>query len=243
MGKISIQKVNTAFGPISYELELKDVKNINLRIKKDGSVHVSASPSVPLDIIEAFLARKADFIIAAQKRFAERPANTAGQLQCTNGDIFYVLNQRLVLTVRKSSSNLAYIEGGSIILGVKDPDSFSLRQKTFARFFDSSCIQVFGGIMAEIYPIFKAQGVAYPELRIRNMKSRWGSCMPKKGIITINKKLLCAPTECIHYVILHEFCHFIHPDHSAAFHGLMTKLMPDWKERKKLLEKCAENWF
>jgi predicted metal-dependent hydrolase len=36
-------------------------------------------------------------------------------------------------------------------------------------------------------------------------------------------------------VVMHEFTHFIQPDHSTAFHALMTTLMPDWKERKKRL--------
>ena len=41
------------------------------------------------------------------------------------------------------------------------------------------------------------------------------------------------------YVVMHEYCHFLQPDHSPAFHGLMTRLMPDWKERKKLLDESA----
>jgi predicted metal-dependent hydrolase len=58
----------------------------------------------------------------------------------------------------------------------------------------------------------------------------------KKGIITLNKRLLEAPRNCIEYVVMHEFCHFIHPNHSKHFYGFLSMLMPDWKERKKLLE-------
>lgn len=41
--------------------------------------------------------------------------------------------------------------------------------------------------------------------------------------------------EAVEYVVLHEYCHFIHPDHSKAFYSLVEKLMPDWRQRKKLL--------
>ena len=85
--------------------------------------------------------------------------------------------------------------------------------------------------------LFEKYGVAYPTLKIRYMTSRWGSCQPKKGIITLNSKLIEAPRNCIEYVILHELVHFIHPNHSRQFWDFVAMMMPDWKERKKELEK------
>ena len=38
------------------------------------------------------------------------------------------------------------------------------------------------------------------------------------------------------YVAVHEFCHFIQPNHSAAFHQFMTELMPDWRAEKAAVE-------
>ncbi|MCM1297446.1 MAG: DUF45 domain-containing protein, partial [Muribaculaceae bacterium] len=71
---------------------------------------------------------------------------------------------------------------------------------------------------------------------LRAMKSRWGSCAYKKGLIPLNPRLYHAPRECLEYVALHELCHFVHPDHSPAFHSLMAVLMPDYKARKRALE-------
>ena len=47
------------------------------------------------------------------------------------------------------------------------------------------------------------------------------------------------PRNCIEYVIMHEFCHFIHPNHSKLFYEFLTMLMPDWKIRKEILDKNA----
>ena len=55
------------------------------------------------------------------------------------------------------------------------------------------------------------------------------------GLVTLNTLLLTKPRECLDYVALHELCHFVQPNHSPAFHRLMTELMPDWKRRRALL--------
>ena len=72
-------------------------------------------------------------------------------------------------------------------------------------------------------------------IRIHPMKTRWGSCNVKKGTLNFNLYLIDQPLECIEYVVMHEFAHFIQPDHSPAYHALMTTLMPDWKARKAKL--------
>ena len=66
-----------------------------------------------------------------------------------------------------------------------------------------------------------------------------GSCQPKRGIITLNSQLIKVPRNCIEYVVLHEFAHYIHPNHSRQFWDFVTMMMPDWKERKKELDKSV----
>ena len=56
---------------IQYELQYKKVKNINLRIKPDGSIYVSANKRVPQNVIDAFIISKADFVISALKKYKD----------------------------------------------------------------------------------------------------------------------------------------------------------------------------
>jgi len=60
---------------IEYDLQFKNVKNINLRIKQDGSVCVSASRKVPLSLIDQFVGSKIDFIERALRNFSSGRAN------------------------------------------------------------------------------------------------------------------------------------------------------------------------
>ena len=216
--------------PLAYTLERKNVKNLNLRIYPDGSVRVSANRRVPIREIEAFLIGHEDFIRKAQSRFRERPQ--AAPLEYVTGERLPFLGEALELQVVSGEREAVTLESGKLVLRLKNPEDFARRERLVGRFWDTQCQAVFPEILRECYPLFQALGVPYPALRIRSMKSRWGSCLPGKGVITLSKQLLAAPRECIEYVVVHEYCHFLHPNHGKGFYALLTDRMPDWKARK-----------
>ena len=74
--------------------------------------------------------------------------------------------------------------------------------------------------------------VPTPIVRLRYMMSRWGSCMPAKDKITMNTRLLLGPVEFAHYVMVHEFAHFIEPNHSSRFYKVMSDVLPNWQQVK-----------
>ncbi|MCE5341970.1 MAG: M48 family metallopeptidase [Eubacteriales bacterium] len=71
---------------------------------------------------------------------------------------------------------------------------------------------------------------------MRKMKTLWGSCSRNKGRISLNYYLYKASVPSIEYVILHELAHFIHPKHNKAFYDFLTIYMPDWEQRKAMLD-------
>lgn len=86
----------------------------------------------------------------------------------------------------------------------------------------------------QVHDEFQQAGytVPAPTLRLRYMTSRWGSCMPLKEIITMNTRLLLGPTEFAHYVMVHEFAHFIEANHSSRFYKVMSDVLPNWQQVK-----------
>ena len=78
-------------------------------------------------------------------------------------------------------------------------------------------------------------GVHCTGWQLREMKTRWGSCTVQTGKIRLNLRLARKPEACLEYVLVHELCHLLEPSHNARFHGLMDKFLPDWRERKLLL--------
>ncbi len=83
--------------------------------------------------------------------------------------------------------------------------------------------------------ICDASGIIRPSITTRYMTSRWGVCYPRKNRITLSTRLIHYPVECMEYVLLHEYAHFLVPNHSRAFYEVIERYMPDYKERRKRL--------
>lgn len=95
--------------------------------------------------------------------------------------------------------------------------------------------KLFPLVTEKMFPLLSEYKIPYPEIKIRKMKSRWGSCMPQKAIVTYNLYLAQTPPECVEYVALHELCHLVEGNHSPRFYALLQSLMPDWQKRRELL--------
>ena len=81
-----------------------------------------------------------------------------------------------------------------------------------------------------------------PSIRLMTMRTQWGNCSPS-GLLTLNPRLVKAPTNCIDYVILHALCHIVEHNHSERFYLLLTQVMPDWEVVKERLDNMAVKFF
>lgn len=95
---------------------------------------------------------------------------------------------------------------------------------------------IFVDSLKKMYELIKPYNIDFPHLNIRKMKSRWGSCQPRGNRITLNSTLIMTPRDCIDYVTLHELIHFIYKNHNDDFYSLLNILMPDWRNKKKILD-------
>lgn len=228
---------------ICYQLERKHVKNLNLRVRKDGSVFVSANEMVHCEEIDLFIQSKASYILKAIDYFNEMAQYKPQPKRYVSGETFYIQGRGLRLQVSQAKKDTISTDGVYIFLKVKDINDVEKKRRIVTRFLDQECKTIFGEVMEDLYPLVRKYGIEKPTLRIRDMETRWGSCLTKKRIITLNKRLLEAPINCIEYVVMHELCHLIHPNHSKQFYSFLTMLMPDWKERKIYLDKNAAYWL
>ena len=95
----------------------------------------------------------------------------------------------------------------------------------------------FTAMSDQVYPAFaQVLGGQKPTIKVRSMTSRWGVCAMSKRQITFALQLYNMPPAAQIYVVVHEYCHFLQPNHSPAFWAEVAKLLPDWKARRELLK-------
>lgn len=229
-------KTEDAAYTISYVLTRKQVKYINLRIKSNGEVAVSAHRRVPATYVDKFVESKAPFILEALERVEKRREETGDRPHnYETGEIFRLLGRDYTLVVEEAGLEEIFFRGDSLVLWTKWPDHYPHKKNMMEKWMSFFTRKTFSEIIDWAYPQFDPYGAPYPVWTVRAMTSRWGSCQPQTGKITLNSKLIFYPKEAIEYVVVHEFAHFAHPDHSRAFWALVAEIMPDYKERKKLL--------
>lgn len=229
-------KTEDAAYTISYVLTRKQVKYINLRIKSNGEIAVSAHRWVPAAYVDKFVESKAPFILEALERVEKRREETGDRPHnYETGEIFRLLGCDYTLVVEEAGLEEIFFRGDSLVLWTKWPDHYPHKKNMMEKWMRFFTRKTFSEIIDWAYPQFVPYGAPYPVWTVRTMTSRWGSCQPQTGKITLNSKLIFYPKEAIEYVVVHEFAHFAHPDHSRAFWALVAEIMPDYKERKKLL--------
>lgn len=222
--------------PVEYTLTRKQVRNINLRISPDCSVAVSANIWQAVSDIDAFVQSKGTYILDAQRKFRELAQRRPKPHLYATGEQFPVMGHTLTLNVVKGSPCGVTSDGTTLTLTVTDVQDAGKKKRLIERYMTGMCAELFSEISRDTYPLFAQYHIPEPSIRIRSMKSRWGTCLTGKAVITLNSQLIEVPRECTEYVILHEYCHFIHPNHSKRFYALVARFMPDWKDRKRLLE-------
>lgn len=68
-------------------------------------------------------------------------------------------------------------------------------------------------------------------IRLRPMSSQWGSLAPD-GTLALDLALVLGRPSAFEYVLVHELCHLLHADHSAAFWAEVALRRPDWQDER-----------
>lgn len=231
-------KRNITYGKsvINYEVDFKDVKHINLKVNPRRGVVVSAPSSLALEKIDAIIKTKAEWIIKSLEEFDKVRTRPKYILEYHSGEPISYLGRNYQLKVIESDENYVRYFQGRIEINVTDKSNFKLKQNLIEEWLKNKAVCIFNETLVKMYPKVKKYGVEQPSIKIRSMKTRWGSCQYDKHQILLNYELIKAPKYSIEYVVLHELIHFIHNDHSESFYDMLSVMMPDWKKRKAILD-------
>ena len=216
-------------------VERKNIKKIQLRVFPNGMVKLSAPPGVLDEWIDDYLEKKTPWIEKSLDYF-EATRNNELETRIQNGVSTRILGRQSIIRVDESKVYKIEKRGGYVYIQSPAAGDKPALLKQFERWWQKQSRAYFLKTIDRLYPIIAKYGIDKPGLQVRKMKTLWGSCSRKHGKINLNYYLYKAPPPCIDYVVLHEFIHFRYPKHDKGFYELLTVHMPDWKERKRILD-------
>jgi predicted metal-dependent hydrolase len=220
---------------ITYDLIFTRRKTLGIIVHRDRQVTVRAPMGTSLTEIDRIVQKKAAWIVRKQREFESYPPKPPPR-QYVSGESHRYLGKQYSLKVIEipAASESVKLTRGCFLVHVRAKDDPSRVKRLLTAWYRRQARRIFAERLAACYPKVQRYDIPYPEIKIRLMQKRWGSCSPK-GHINLNLNLIQVPKPYIDYVIQHELCHLKEHNHSRAYYALLDRVLPDWRDQRTAL--------
>lgn len=215
----------------------KDIKNMHLGVyPPNGRIRVAAPLETSDETIRLFVISRMPWIRKQQLKFLGQERET--QREYVSGESHYFLGSRYRLNVIHADARprIEIRRNAHIDLYIKANTTTQEREVIFDRFYRSELRKLVPRLLERWQ---KKVGVRVNEVRIKKMKTKWGSCNPKDGRIWLNLELAKKALPCIDYVFVHELIHLTEKKHSERFMLFLKSALPQWQDNRDELNKQA----
>ena len=220
---------------IPYRLHRAKRKHLRIVVSPELMIDIFAPESVSDETLQVAITKKAPWVartIDKLQRYHPLPTPK----NYLSGETFIYLGRQYRLKIESGSRQPAKLLGRFLHVWAEDRFNTESVKKSVEAWYQKRARETMGRYMEKCQAVTSRHGIPETTWMIRNMRRRWGSCSPS-GRITLNINLVKVPVQCIEYVIMHELCHLKNHNHSKAFYALLTRCLPDWRQRKETLDK------
>lgn len=221
---------------IAYELSFTPRKALAIHVHPDGHVSVEAPIDSDMSEIEQRIHKRAAWIVRQQRNFRRYSVDFPPR-QYISGETHRFLGRqyRLKILINPNQLESVILDREYLTVSTREKDNAAHTRQLVEAWYRQQALEVFAERVEAWFPHFERLGATRPAVTARQMRSRWGSCTAQ-GKITFNTKLVMVPKQLIDYVAVHELCHLQEHNHGTQFQQLLTRIMPDWRERKEKLD-------
>ena len=220
----------------------KTSKSIKIYFKQDMLV-ITKSPYVPKREVERLIEKNKEKIYQEYKKIEElkylnKERWETGQTILYNGEEYII--------------NISYHEKNRIIIKIDEENKMFkiilpniIQKKEKEEYIRKAVIKLFKEntekILQQRLPYWrKITNISYNSVKVRDAKTKYGSCRPKTKALHFSSRLVMLKKEAIDAIIVHELCHIVYPNHSKDFYNLVETYIPNYKEIDKYLKKISK---
>jgi predicted metal-dependent hydrolase len=225
------------------EVVRKDIKNLHLAVyPPKGRVRVAAPLRLNDEAVRLAVISRLGWISKQQKRFQQQERQS--QREMVTGESHYYKGRRYRLEVIENEGrpSIKLRNNSTIQLFVLARTDRGKREAMLQRWYRRRLRELLPNLVAKWEP---EVGVRVADIRIKKMKTRWGTCNGDEQRVWLNLELAKKPLACLEYILVHEMVHFLERHHNERFQQLMDKLMPQWRLRRAELNRVPlahEDW-
>ena len=238
---MTIERQRIEIRGTSVEVVRKDIKNLHVGVyPPSGRVRVAVPLRLDNVAVRLALVSRLGWIRRRQEEF--RRQERQSQRECVSGESHYFLGRRYRLNLIEGDVAGCRVKGGTIELCVRRASTSVERDRVLQRWYRQQLREILPPLVAK----WEAKARVRPaEVRIRRMKTRWGSCNAEAGRLWLNLELVKKPVSCVEYILVHEMVHLHERRHDERFVNRMDQLMPGWRVRRDELNRrplAHEEW-
>lgn len=214
--------------PLPYTLRHTNRRRtVGIFVEPDGQVAVLAPPAASMERIEQIMRRRMKWIRRKQRLVASLPAPPQPR-EWVAGETHRYLGRQYRLKLARDRLSSVKLVGGYFLVTTPDPKNRERVRELMEGWYKDHAIALLNDRVERAIATSTWLRMKAPSIRIRNLKSRWGSTTAA-GSITFNVDLVKLSLACIDYVVVHELVHLVIPSHSPAFWRMLGRVMPDWR--------------
>ena len=223
-------------GGTPVEVVRKDIKNLHVGVyPPSGRVRVAAPLRLDDEAVRAAVASRLGWIRRQQDEFARQDRQSKREF--VSGESHYFEGRRYRLDVAEFDGPpmVRILNNTTMMLSVRPGSDRDVREAVLDRWYRS---QLRGRLPALVSKWEPKIGARASEVRIKKMKTLWGSCNKDARRIWLNLELAKKQASCLEYIVVHELVHLIERSHNNRFSDLMGSHMPQWRLHRDLLNRA-----
>lgn len=227
---------------LGVEVQRKAIKHLHLAVYPPaGAVRISAPLWMSDERIRLFAIGKLAWIKKQRTKIQAQERETPREF--LNQETHFVWGSPYLLRIKNhDAAPKVSLEHSTLILHVREGSTPEKMQEVLDAWYRRILREA---ALPHLAQWQKTLGLPPVTLRIRRMKTRWGTCTPAHCSVLLNTELAKKPLECLKYIIVHELMHFLEPNHGTGFAALMDEHLPRWRSLKKRLNRLPvahEEW-